>query len=78
MSALTIHLTDSLDATLTERVRATGAHSKEEYLLSLVESDCATGLLETRLAERLAGPFVLLESDWKDRIRAAAANRAQQ
>ena len=52
MSTLTIHLPELLDATLAERVKASGARSKEEYLLSLVESDCVAGTLEQALAER--------------------------
>ncbi len=77
MSTLTIHLPDPLDATLAERAKASGAQSKEEYLLSLVESDCAAGALENVLAERLAGPFALLEPDWRDRVRSKAAERAK-
>ena len=77
MSILTIHLPEPLDATLDERVRASGAGSKEEYLLSLVESDCAAGTLERVLAERMAGPFAPLEPDWKDRVRKTAAERAK-
>ncbi len=77
MSTLTIHLPELLDATLAERVKASGARSKEEYLLSLVESDCATATLESVLAERMAGPFAPLEPDWKDRVRSTAAERAK-
>lgn len=75
MSKVTIHLPERLDATLTERVKSSGARSKEEYLLSLVESDCAAGTLETILGERMAGPFAPLEPDWKERVRNAAAKR---
>jgi hypothetical protein len=74
MSTLVIHLPEPLDATLAERVKASGARSKEEYLVSLVESDCAAGKLETVLTERLAGPFAPLEPDWKARVRSEAAN----
>jgi hypothetical protein len=75
MSTLTIHLPEVLDATLAERVKSSGAASKEEYLLSLVESDCAADSLERVLAERLAGPFAPLEPDWKDNVRKAASKR---
>jgi hypothetical protein len=73
MSTLTIHLPEPLDATLAERVKNSGARSKEEYLLSLVESDCAAGTLESVLMERMTGPFAPLEPDWRDRVRSAAA-----
>lgn len=76
MSTLTITLPDPLDATVAERMKASGARSKEEYLLSLVESDCAAGELERVLAERVDGPFAPLEPDWKERVRSLAAKRA--
>jgi len=77
MSTLTIAVPDELDAALAERVRISGAHSKEEYLLHLVESDCAEGELESVLRERIDGPFTSLEPDWKERVRAAAAERTK-
>ena len=77
MSTLTIHLPEPLDATLAERVRTSGARSKEAYLLSLVESDCAAGTLEQVLADRMAGPFAPLEPDWRDRVRSTTAKRAK-
>ena len=77
MSTVTITLPDPLDATLAERVKNSGALSKEEYLLSLVESDCAAGELERVLAERMGGPFAPLEPDWKERVRSAAAKRTE-
>jgi hypothetical protein len=73
MSTLTIHLPEPLDATLAERVKTSGAASKEEYLLNLVESDCAAGTLERVLAERIAGPFAPLEPDWKNSVRTKGA-----
>ena len=73
MSTVTIALTDELDAVLAERMKAAGARSKEEYLLGLLESDCAASDLERVLAERMAGPFTPLESDWKERVRATVA-----
>jgi hypothetical protein len=75
MSTVTVALPDPLDAALTERMKAVGAHSKEEYLLGLVEADCAASELERTLTERLAGPFAPLEPDWKQRVRQAAAER---
>jgi hypothetical protein len=75
MSTVTIHLPEVLDATLAERVKASGAASKEEYLLNLVESDCAGESLERVLIERLGGPFAPLEADWKDNVRKAASKR---
>jgi hypothetical protein len=75
MSTLTIHLPELLDATLAERAKASGAGSKEEYLVSLVESDCAAGTLERVLIDRMGGPFAPLEPDWKDRVRSTAAKR---
>ena len=72
MSTLTVALPDDLDARLTERTRAAGMESKEEYLVKLVESDCAAGALEEVLLNRVDGPFELLETDWKARVREAA------
>src|SRR6266481_4876465 len=69
MSTLTIALPDALDAMLAERVQTAGAGSKEEYLVALVESDCAASALEETLAARLDGPFAPLEPDWKERVR---------
>ena len=46
--------------------------SKEEYLVKLVESDCAAGALEAALLDRVDGPFEPLEPDWKTRVREAA------
>lgn len=77
MSTVTITLPDPLDATLAERVKNSGARSKEDYLLSLVESDCAAGELEHVLAERMGGPFAPLEPDWKECVRSAAAKRTE-
>jgi len=76
MATLTIHLPEPLDTTLAERVKASGARSKEEYLLGLVESDCAAGTLERVLTERMAASFATLEPDWRDRVRKTAAERA--
>ena len=72
MSTVTIALPDPLDAALRERMTAVGAHSKEEYLLALIESDCAASELERVLVNRLAGPFEPLETDWKERVRQSA------
>ena len=77
MSNITIALPDSLDATLVERMKSAGIQSKEDYLISLVESDCAAGTLEAVLAERMEGPFGPLEPDWKDRVRNAVAKRKE-
>ena len=76
MSKLTISVPDALDAALAERVKISGAHSKEDYLLRLVESDCAAGELDGVLAERMDGPFAPLEPDWKERVRTAARAKA--
>ena len=76
MSKVTIALPDSLDAALAERVKVSGARSKEDYLVGLVEADCGGQELDQILAERTAGPFAPLERDWKDRVRALAAERA--
>jgi hypothetical protein len=75
MSMLTIYLPEPLEASLTERAKISGAGSKEEYLLGLVESDCALGTLERVLSERMTGPFAPLEPDWKERVRSEAAKR---
>jgi hypothetical protein len=72
MSTITIAVPDPLDAALAERMAAMGAGSKEEYLLALLESDCAAGTLDQTLAARLAGPFVPLSADWKEQVRRAA------
>ena len=68
---------EALDVSLAERVKSSGAHSKEEYLLGLVESDCAAATLESMLAERTSGLFAPLEPDWKDRVRDAASKLAK-
>ena len=73
MSTVTIQLSDPLDASITERMKDTGAQSREEYLLRLVESDCAAGTLERILSDRIEGPFAPLEPDWMDKVRARAA-----
>ncbi len=73
MSTITVALPDDLDAMLAERIRAVGAESKEAYLLTLVESDCAAGALEETLSARLDGPFEPLEEDWKERVRQSAS-----
>ena len=72
MSTLTLALPEELDALLAERARAAGMESKEEYLVKLVESDCAASALEEVLLNRMDGPFELLETDWKARVREAA------
>jgi hypothetical protein len=69
MSTVTIHLPGPLEARLAERIKALGAKSPEEYLLNLVEYDCASETLEQVLAERMDGPFAPLESDWKNAVR---------
>jgi len=66
------HSRAPLDAALRERMAAVGAHSKEEYLLALVEADCAASELERTLAERWDGPFAPLAPDWKEQVRQAA------
>ncbi len=71
--SITIELPEPLDASLTERMKASGARSKAEYLLRLVESDCAAGTLEAVLTERTNGPFSPLEPNWKDQVRLAAS-----
>lgn len=75
MSTITIAVPDPLDAALIERMSAIGARSKEEYLLALLESDCAASELDRTLRERMAGPFGPLAADWKERVRQAAAQR---
>ena len=72
MATVTIALPDPLDAALRERMAAVGAHSKEEYLLALIESDCAASELERILVDRLAGAFEPLETNWKERVRQSA------
>ena len=77
MSRLTIDLPESLDAALTERLKSSGARSKEEYLISLVKSDCEAGALERVLVDRMGGVFAPLEPDWKELVRSAAAKRTE-
>jgi hypothetical protein len=76
MAKLTINVPSPLEPVIAERVKALGAASAEDYLLGLLESDCEAGALERILKERMDGPFVPLESDWKDRVRRIAADRA--
>lgn len=75
MSKLTISLPDAINATMESRAKAAGFHSKEEYLLALVQADCERAELEPVLEARLEGPFEPLESDWKERVRDAAERR---
>ena len=72
MSTITISVPDPLEAKLTERMNAVGAQSREQYVLGLVEADCAAEELERVLADRWGGPFAPLAADWKDRVRQAA------
>jgi len=72
MSTITVAVPDPLDAAMADRIKTIGARSKEEYLLSLVEADCAASELENVLVRRAAGPFAPLLADWKDQVRMAA------
>ena len=76
MSTITVAVPDPLDAAMAERMSATGACSKEEYLLGLLEADCAASELDRVLAERLTGPFAPLPLDWQEQVRLAAGARA--
>jgi len=75
MSTITVAVPDPLDAALVERMKAVGARSREEYLLGLVEADCAASELDQTLVQRLEGPFAPLPDDWMDQVRKAAGNR---
>jgi hypothetical protein len=75
VSVITIAVPGPLEASLIARMNAVGAHSKEEYLLGLLEADCAALELERTLAARLDGPFAPLNADWKDQVRQAAQSR---
>jgi hypothetical protein len=75
MSEVTISLPVALNATLETRAKAAGFHSKEEYLLALVQADCERSELEPVLEARMDGPFRPLEPDWKQRVREAAQKR---
>ena len=75
MSTITVAVPDPLDAALTERMKSLGARSKEEYLLSLVEADCAVSELDQTLLQRLAGPFIPLPDDWLNQVKKAAVGR---
>ena len=76
MSTITVAVPDPLDAALAERMKAIGVQSREEYLLSLLEADCAAVELERTLIERGDGPFVSLPADWQAQVRHAASQRA--
>jgi hypothetical protein len=75
MSEVTISLPAGLNAMLETRANSAGFHSKEEYLLALVQADCERAELEPVLEARMEGPFGPLETDWKQRVREAAQNR---
>ena len=75
MSTITVAVPDPLDAALIERMKSIGVRSKEEYLLSLVEADCAASELDQTLLKRLAGPFAPLPEDWMNQVRKAATGR---
>lgn len=68
MSTVTLAFSDELQAAVAQRVRETGAASTQEYLLRLIEADCARGDLERILLERSKGPFTPLEPDWKEKV----------
>jgi len=53
MSEVTISLSDDLNTTLESRANAAGFHSKQEYLLTLVQADCERAELEPVLEARL-------------------------
>jgi hypothetical protein len=72
MTAITVVVPDELDAVLVERMQAFGIRSKEEYLLSLVEADCAANELERILDDRMKGPFAPLAPDWMEQVRRIA------
>jgi hypothetical protein len=71
---VTIALPDDLETVLAQRVQAAGAASREEYLLQLVEDDCAKAKIDAVLLERSKGPFVEFTPDeaWMERIREKA------
>jgi hypothetical protein len=70
MSTVTIALRDELEPVVAQRLEALGAASKEEYLLQLVEDDCARAKIDAVLQERLKGPFVEFTPDdaWMERV----------
>jgi hypothetical protein len=68
MTSITITLSDELEAAVAERMVALGVASKEEYLLQLVEEDCAQAKLESILLERSEGPFITLDPDWQENV----------
>jgi hypothetical protein len=74
MSTVTLALSDKLETALAQRVQAAGAASQEEYLLQLVENDCALGEIDAVLLERMKGPFIEVTPDeaWMERIREKA------
>ena len=65
----------SFRVSLETRTNAAGFHSKEDYLLALVQADCERAELEPTLETRLHGPFKPLEADWMQRVGDAARNR---
>jgi hypothetical protein len=68
---------DTLAAQIEIRLKAGGFRSKAEYLLTLAQADCEHTEVESVLEERSAGPFALLEPDWKDRVRGAVKSCAK-
>jgi hypothetical protein len=68
MSTVTLALSDELETALAQRVEAVGAASTEEYLLQLVEEDCAQSELERILLERSEGPFIPLDPAWREKV----------
>ena len=75
MTQLLISVPDNLESSLHRRVAQAGFQSDEEYIVSLVQADCAAAELEAVLESRDAGPFEPLEADWKEKVRAAAKRR---
>ena len=78
MSTVTIALPDELDAALAEAMKVQGAHSKEDFLLQLIEQHCAESKLESILLQRDGGPFIPLDPDWQEKVMAKVLDQMQK
>jgi hypothetical protein len=78
MSTVTLALPDELEAALSEAMEFDGAHSKEDFLLHLIEEHCAQSKLERILVERDAGPFIPLDPDWQEKVMKKVLDQLQK
>ena len=75
MAQLTISVPDGIESSLHRRAARAGFQSDAEYIVALLKDDCEREELDAILEARSDGPFVPLETDWKEKVREASARR---